>query len=177
MRYVCPDCPSLPLNSIYAYYLHNVEEHQRYEKGESIETKTLDRFEKVGMRVLKLLLDYPDTRDPKNFRLYTRYKQYYSSSHVLIYDQNNKGWMINRPGGVMKEEDLRALWKENSTVDRRRRDLQLADKEMYHKKDAPLLNKPHKCILPTKKAELQALEEERVIRERYSGQYRMDGIL
>lgn len=173
MKYQCSDCPYIATN-IYASQFHAAQEHQKYEDGKTVESKTKERYDKVGLRVLKLLFQYPDTRNPKGRRLYTRYKQYYNG-HALVYVPGEKGWATNKR--ILKENDLADLWGELTTIDRRSRDFRKADKDTYHDYKSPWFNQSHKCILPKPKDQLLALEEERVIRERYSGQQDMNMVI
>lgn len=165
----CKDCPGRDFPSVYAKQLHDAQVHHRYEDEVEVERRTLDQLEKIGPRVLKLLMEHPETRNPKNWPLWTRYKQEYGA-HILVYDEAHRGWMVNRPEGVMKADDLREFWAEIETVRRRRQDFQDADRMEYHfnpdgspRQFVPL----HACVLPTEKDEILAFEKQGVMRGYY----------
>jgi hypothetical protein len=79
------------LRSLYAKNLHLANSHHAYENGEYVEGKTMRQLEKVGARVLDLLIHKPETRNPKNWPLWTLYLQRYSKGHILIYDEARGG--------------------------------------------------------------------------------------
>lgn len=155
------------LGSRYAFYLHRADCHGEYEDGKVVEEKTAAQLEKVGARVTWLLLNRPETRNPKNTMLWAEYLQRFSPSHILCYDVAHGGWMLNRPEGVLKAEDFRELFAELETARRRRQDLQLADKAMYHDPNSPVCGKLHRCILPSEKDQILADEKQEAMRRHY----------
>ena len=163
-NHVCQDCLGREFPSRYALLLHRAQVHHQYEDGKPVEGKTLAGLERVGARVLKLLIEHPETRNPKNWPLWTKYKQYYGD-HAIVYDEAHRGWMVNRPDGVMKVGDLKALFGELETARRRRQDYQRADRELYHQdpQNVPL----HACVLPKEKDAVLAEIKQGVMRRHY----------
>ncbi len=156
------------LPSVYARSLHNAEVHNAYENGEYVEGKTERSLQKVGARVLRLLRTEPETRNPKNWPLWTRYLQIYSKTHILVYDARHQGWMVNRPDGVLDADALRELFAEIETARRRRQDYQRADMLLYHNpEDIDSQLAPHTCILPRKKDRILARMRYAVMRNHY----------
>jgi len=171
----CPYCPiSKPtvVPSIYALHLHQALFHSRYENGQFVEGKTLRLLEKVGARTLNLLIKEPETRNPKNWPLWQKYLQFYSPTHILVYDVARKGWMINRPDGVLHAEDFRELFGELETARRRRQDYQKADGLLYHeilgkgKYGASIVK--HNCIRPKEKDIILARLKQDAMHDYYS---------
>jgi hypothetical protein len=165
----CSKCSAI-LQSIYAMHLHLASDHSSYENGEDIDMKTEYQLEKVGQRTLWLLINKPETRNPKNVWLWAMYLQRYSKGHILIYDEKEQGWAINKENGILKSEDLKILFAEIETARRRRQDYQKADREMYHAEKGIFFGRLHKCILPKEKDIILANEKYEVMRKRYSGQ-------
>ena len=163
----CPQCAA-QLPGVYARALHLATFHHCYEDGQYVEGKTMRQLEKVGARVLELLIHRPETRNPKNWPLWSQYIQRYSKGHILVYDVGMKGWMINRPGGVLRPDDLRCLFAELETARRRRQDLQHADKLMYHSNT--LFMPEHQCILPAAKDAILAEQKQMVMKAHYGRQ-------
>ena len=110
------------LVSRYSYSLHLAQLHNSYEDGRDITEKTYHQLSQVGSRVIYLLLNYPATRNPKNWPLWTQYLQRFSKSHILVYDEAQQGWVVNRQNGVLKAEGLKELFAELETARRRERD-------------------------------------------------------
>ena len=166
MTQTCPKCGN-QFPNIYAKHLHLAQAHRCYEDGKGLDAKTLAQIEKVGRRVLKLLIEHPETRNPKNWPLWAKYLQYYSRTHILVYDEAHRGWMVNRPDGVLRADDLRELFAELETARRRRQDYQKADRELYHRdpENVPL----HACVLPKEKDALLASAKEGAVRGYYAG--------
>lgn len=165
----CPYCPAL-LPNAYAKALHLAEVHHAYENGEYVEGKTERLLTQVGARVLELLIHKPETRNPKNWPLWTFYLQRYGRGHILVYDAARQGWMINQPDGVLKEDGLKALFAEIETARRRRQDYQRADRLLYH--DSASVIQSHICILPNEKDQLLAEEKYVVMRNHYGAEAR-----
>lgn len=161
----CPKGCGANLSSIYALHLHLAQAHNSYEDGEAVEGRTMKGLDKVGRRVLKLLMERPEARNPSNWMLWTLYKQHYGT-HILCYDEQHRGWMINRPNGVMKADDLKEFFSEQETCRRRREDYQKADRELYHQdpQNIPL----HACILPKEKDAVLAEIKQGVMRRHYA---------
>lgn len=170
MERTCPYCQKI-FSSIYAKDLHLATVHAKYEDGTDIATRTQASIERTRDQTIYLLLNYRECRNPKPKWIWTKWLQIFSHNHILVYDESHRGWMVNKPEGVLKAEDIDALFSALESVRRRKQELQEADKDMYHMKDEDghwITIEPHNCILTNEKDLALADVREQVIHDYYA---------
>jgi hypothetical protein len=148
-------------NSIEKHALHMALTHESFPSGQPIQEATLKSLAKIKDRVHYLLLRFPETRNPHNWMLWVRYAQAYATNHPLVYDVEHKGWMINRPNGVLEAQDWKAILLPIESVRRLRQKLQAEDRAKYHQAQTVL---EHRCILPDEQATAEAAYKEETMR-------------